>query len=457
MKDNKTIKKLSGMEALAIVVGMVIGSGIFFKPTAIFTATGAPGLGMAAWVIGAIMSICGGLTVAELGAAIPKTGGVIIFLKEIYGDIYGFLFGWAQTVIYFPGILAALAIIFGTQTVALLGINKAFGPFIGLSVILFLTVVNILGGSKVSAKLQTVATIAKLIPLVLIIVVGMVKGAGNTANLLPMTDANHPVSTGLGSALLAVLFAYNGWINVGNMAGEIENPGKNLPLAIIGGLSVVMFIFTAINIAYLLVLPASVLAKTPTPAADVAKVIFGPSGGSFITIGILVSIFGAMNAFLLTTPRVPYALALENKLPFSNLLAKSDKNGTPIGTTLLLVILTSLYIITGQFDQLTNLAMFVLWFFFVLTFAGCMVLRKKQPNLHRPFKVPLYPITPIVAILGGAYVLVNAVITQRTNSLLGIGITLLGIPLYLARRSKFTTTTTVTETSADDVETKKVG
>lgn len=436
MKNNKMNKNIGLIETLSIVVGMVIGSGVFFKPTAIFTATGAPGLGMVAWVLGGLMSISGGLTVAEIGAAIPKTGGVIIYLKEIYSDIWGFLFGWAQTVIYFPGIIAALAIIFGTQVVALLGLSKTLITSIAVAIVLFLAVLNITGGPKASAKLQIVATICKLIPLVFIIIVGFIKGDGGAARLLPMTSPGHPVVTGLGSALLAVLFAYNGWINVGAIAGEMKNPGKDLPKAIIGGLSIVMFIYTAINIAYLFVLPANKLAATATPAGDVANILFGSNGGKIITLGILVSIFGTINGFLLTTPRVPYALAIENKLPASEWFTKLNKNGTPVNTTILIVALAIAYIITGKFDQLTSLVMFVMWVFFVMTFIGVYVLRKKQPNLYRPYKVPLYPFTPSVAIIGGSYVIINTLLTQPFNAGLGIVFTLIGIPIYMSRKSK---------------------
>lgn len=436
MKNNKMNRNIGLIETLSIVVGMVIGSGVFFKPTAIFTATGAPGLGIIAWVLGGLMSISGGLTVAEIGAAIPKTGGVIIYLKEIYSDIWGFLFGWAQTVIYFPGIIAALAIIFGTQVVALLGLSKTLITSIAIGIVLFLAILNIVGGSKASAKLQIVATTCKLIPLIFIIVVGFIKGDGGAARMLPLTSPDHPVVTGLGSALLAVLFAYNGWINVGAIAGEMKNPGKDLPKAIIGGLSIVMFIYTAINVAYLFVLPANKLAATATPAGDVANILFGSNGGKIITLGILISIFGTINGFLLTTPRVPYALAIENKLPASEWFAKLNKNGTPVNTTILIVVLAIAYIITGKFDQLTNLVMFVMWFFFVMTFIGVYVLRKKQPNLYRPYKVILYPFTPCVAIIGGSYVIINTLLTQPLNAGLGIVFTLVGIPIYMSRKSK---------------------
>ncbi|NMM62415.1 amino acid permease [Clostridium sp. P21] len=436
MENNKMKKSFGFIEGLAIVVGMVIGSGVFFKPTAIFTATGAPGLGIAAWIIGGCMSIAGGLTAAEIGAAIPKTGGVTVYLKEIYGSIWEFLFGWAQSVIYFPGLIAALSIIFGTQAASLMGLSKTSSIYIAIGIVLFLSVYNAVGGAKASGKLQNVSTVCKLIPLALIIIVGFVKGNGGIANLSPMTVPGHPASAGLGAALIAVLFAYDGWINVGAVAGEMKNPAKDLPRSIIGGILIIMLVYTSINIAYLFVLPASTLAATPTPAADVARIIFGANGGKIITIGILISIFGALNAFFLTGPRVPYALAADNKLPASKWFAKLDKNGTPVNSNIFITVLAILYIITGKFDQLTNMVTFTMWFFFLMTFAGVYVLRKKQPNLHRPYKVNLYPFTPLVAIFGGIFMLVSDLMAEPLNAGLGIIVTLIGLPIYIYRRSK---------------------
>lgn len=436
MEQNQMKKNLGAKEGLAIVVGMVIGSGVFFKPTEIFSSTGAPGLGILAWIIGGFMSISGGLTIAEIGAAIPKTGGVVVYLKEIYNDTLSFLFGWAQTIIYAPGIIAALAIAFGTQTTALLGIDPSYRTVIGISIVLFLAVFNIVGGSTASAHLQTVSTICKLVPLALIIIIGLTKGQGGAANLAPFTSPDHAVISGLGTALLGVLFAYNGWINVGAMAGEMKNPGKDLPKSIIGGIIILITIYTSINIAYLFVLPADVLASTATPAADVARVLFGESGGRVITIGILISVFGSINGFMITTPRFPYSLAVENKIPFSRVIARLNKKGAPINATLFITCLAVVYIMMGQFDQLTALSTSVNWFFYTLTFVGIYILRKKQPNLKRPYKVNLYPITPCIAILGGAFVLVNTVFTQPRNALLGLCLTLVGLPLYLYKKSK---------------------
>jgi APA family basic amino acid/polyamine antiporter len=437
MSKNELKKELGLIPALATVIGVVIGGGVFFKPTAVFSATGAPGLGMVAWVLGGIISIAGGLTAAEISAAIPRTGGMVAYLEEAYGDVWGYLLGWAQTIIYFPANIAALSIIFATQAVSLLGVSDGMIIPIAIIVTIFLIIMNSLG-SKTGGTIQTVATVCKLIPLFAIIIVGLTHGNGGVVRLFPMTAANHPIATSLGSALVATMFAYDGWINIGAISGEMKNPAKDLPKAIIGGLALVMVVYLLINVAYLFVLPATTLAATSTPASDVAKVIFGQSGGRLITVGILISIFGGMNGYILTGMRIPYAMAIENKLPGSNWLAKvHPKFKTPINSGILILVISILLIFSGKFNQLTDLLVFVIWIFYVMTFFAVIRLRKDQPNLKRPYRVPFYPIVPIIAIVGGAYIILNTLVTQPLNAGLGIIITLIGFPLYKARKNKF--------------------
>lgn len=437
MSKNGLKKEIGLLPALATVIGIVIGAGVFFKPTAVFTSTGAPGLGLIAWIVGGIITIAGGLTAAEVSAAIPKTGGMLAYLEEAYGDMWSYLLGWAQTLIYFPANVAALAIIFGTQAASLLGLPDSMIVVIAIVVSVFLFIMNTLG-SKTGAAIQTISTICKLIPLFVIIVVGLIKGNGGAARLFPIVAANHPIGTSLGSALVATMFAYDGWINVGAIAGEMKNPGKDLPKAIVGGLSLVMGVYLLINVAYLFVLPASSLAASKTPVAAVASMIFGKIGGQIITIGILISVFGTINGYTLTGMRIPYAMALENKLPGSKWLAKlSSKSKVPVNSGILLLIISIIFICSGKFDQLTDLLIFVIWIFYTMTFFAVFVLRKKQPDLYRPYKVPLYPIVPIIAIIGGFYIVLNTLFTQPLNAGIGLVITLIGLPVYMSRKDKF--------------------
>ena len=436
--ENKQLQKNLGIAAaLSTVVGMVIGGGVFFKPQAVYTLTGgAPGLGILAWIIAGIMTITAGLTAAEVSAAIPKTGGMMVYIEEIYGKKLGFLTGWMQTVLFFPATAAAIAVMFGQQAALLLNNSSLVMPMT-IGVILLIGILNTFG-SKTSGAIQTVSTVCKLIPLGLIIVFGFIKGSGDNPIMNPLVaEGIRPMGV-IGQLLVAILFAYDGWINVGALAGEMKNPGKDLPKAIIGGLSIVMAINVVINLAYLWVLPASELAQYASPASIVAEKIFGPVGGKLINVGILVSVFGCLNGYLLTGPRIPYTLANQKLLPAT--FGKLNKNGGPANATLFMVVLSVIYALSGQFNLLSDLSMFAIWAFYTLTFIGVIKLRKTQPDLKRPYKVPFYPVIPIISICSGLFVVIDqlflAGMKSSMISLGGIIITLIGLPVYAVMTKK---------------------
>nr|WP_295572361.1 amino acid permease [uncultured Intestinibacter sp.] len=436
--ENKQLQKNLGIAAaLSTVVGMVIGGGVFFKPQAVYTLTGgAPGLGILAWIIAGIMTITAGLTAAEVSAAIPKTGGMMVYIEEIYGKKLGFLTGWMQTVLFFPATAAAIAVMFGQQAALLLNNSSLVMPM-SIGVILLIGILNTFG-SKTSGAIQTVSTVCKLIPLGLIIVFGFIKGSGDNPIMNPLVaEGIRPMGI-IGQLLVAILFAYDGWINVGALAGEMKNPGKDLPKAIIGGLSIVMAINVVINLAYLWVLPASELAQYASPASIVAEKIFGPVGGKLINVGILVSVFGCLNGYLLTGPRIPYTLANQKLLPAT--LGKLNKNGVPANATLFMVVLSVIYALSGQFNLLSDLSMFAIWAFYTLTFIGVIKLRKTQPDLERPYKVPFYPVIPIISICSGLFVVIDQLfLAGMKSSMISIGgiiITLIGLPVYAVMTKK---------------------
>ena len=430
--ENKQLQKNLGIAAaLSTVVGMVIGGGVFFKPQAVYTLTGgAPGLGILAWIIAGIMTITAGLTAAEVSAAIPKTGGMMVYIEEIYGKKLGFLTGWMQTVLFFPATAAAIAVMFGQQAALLLNNSSLVMPMT-IGVILLVGILNTFG-SKTSGTIQTVSTVCKLIPLVLIIVFGFIKGSGDNPVMSPLVAEGISPMGIIGQLLVAILFAYDGWINVGAIAGEMKNPGKDLPKAIIGGLSIVMAINVVINLAYLWVLPASELAQYASPASIVAEKIFGPVGGKLINVGILVSVFGCLNGYLLTGPRIPYTLANQKVLPA--MFGKLNKYGVPANATLFMAVLSVIYALSGQFNLLSDLSMFAIWAFYTLTFIGVIKLRKTQPDLKRPYKVPFYPVIPIISICSGLFVVIDqlflAGMKSSMISLGGVIITLIGLPVY---------------------------
>jgi len=449
MEKKQLQKNLGAAAALSTVVGMVIGGGVFFKPQAVYEITGGgPGLGMIAWVLAGIMTITAGLTAAEVSAAIPKTGGMMVYIEEIYGKKLGFLTGWMQSVLFFPATIAAISVMFGQQAAILLG-NESLVIPMTVGVILLIGVLNTFG-SKTSGAIQTVSTVCKLIPLVLIIVFGFIKGGGNNPIVQPLVAEGISPTGVIGQLLVAILFAYDGWINVGALAGEMKNPGKDLPKAIVGGLSLVMGVYVVINLAYLWVLPASELAKYASPASAVAEVLFGSIGGKIINVGILVSVFGCINGYLLTGPRITYTLGKQKTIPV--IFGKLNKNDVPANATLLMAVLSALYALSGQFNLLSDLAMFAVWSFYVLTFIGVMKLRKTHPNLNRPYKVPLYPIIPLIAIFSGLFVVLNQLLFAGAKSTMmslgGVVITLIGLPVYSYMTKKYANTNNDIDTAA---------
>ena len=431
--SQKLQKSLGLSAALSTVIGMVIGGGVFFKPQAVYTLTGgAPGLGMIAWFIAGVLTITAGLTAAEVSAAIPKTGGMMVYIEEIYGKKLGALTGWMQSSLFFPATIAALAVMFANQTIALLGLNANLSMPITIGTILFIAILNTLG-SKTSGAIQTVSTIGKLVPLAILIIFGFVKGEGSNPIVTPLVASDVSPFAIIGQVLIAILFAYDGWINVGALAGEMKNPGIDLPKAIVGGLSAVMAVYLIINVAYLWVLPANEL-TVANPAAAIAAKLFGDMGGKIVTAGILISVFGCANGYLLTGPRVLYTLGQQKSIPGYKTISVLNKNNVPANATLIMAVLASLYALSGQFDLLTDLSMFAIWSFYVLTFIGVIKLRKSQPDLYRPYKVPMYPVIPCIAIAGGLFVVLNQLLfagmTNTIISLAGVVVTLIGLPLY---------------------------
>ncbi len=425
-------KDLGFWAAFSIVVGMVIGSGVFFKPGSVIRSAGGGAGALLAWFLGGVITLAAGLTVAEIAAAIPKTGGLYVYLSEIYGEFWGFLLGWVQTVIYTPAAVAALAIVFATQASVLVPMGAVAQRLLAIAVMSLLILANVIG-TKQSGIIQTVATVGKLIPLITITVCGVLRGTASSVAGTPSIAGG----TGLGAAILATLWAYDGWISVTNVAGEIKDPAKQLPRSIISGIGFVLAVYVLINFAFMRVIPAATLATSTTPASDVATMLFGRLGSKFISVSILVSIFGALNGYILTGARVPYAMGRQGLLPGARYLSRLHPHyQTPASALTLVGFLATAYILTGTFERLTNLSVFVLWIFFVLALVAVFVLRTKQPDLKRPYKVPLYPWVPVIGIVGGLYILVSTLITSTADAFLGIGIAMAGIPVYLLLRHK---------------------
>ncbi|EGP4827821.1 amino acid permease [Enterococcus lactis] len=433
----KLKREINLFGALATVMGTVIGAGVFFKTAAVTASTQSTSLTLLAWLLGGFLTICAGLTVAELATAIPETGGAVKYIEAAYGKLPSFLLGWAQSLIYFPANIAALSIIFATQLTNLLQLSTDYLLLIAVITAVSVTGLNLLG-TKVGASVQSVTLIVKLIPIAVIVVWGLLTPGQGTVQLFPI-EAGKEVTfvEGLSSALLATLFAYDGWLGVGAMAGELKRPEKDLPKAIILGLSFVTVVYLLINFVFLKTLPIDHLAGNLNAASEASDVIFGEIGGKLVTIGILISVYGALNGYTLTGIRVPYAMALEDELPFSKQLTKLSKKFTvPYVPAIFQLAVACIMMSLGSFDFLTDMLIFVMWLFSLLIFIGVFILRKKAPELPRPYKVPLYPIVPIIAILGAIFILGMTMMTQTKLALIGIGVTLIGIPVYYQKKKK---------------------
>lgn len=436
MGEQNGIKKSVGfLQGLAIVVGMIIGSGIFLKPSVVLSAAGSPVMALAAWVLGGVVTLCSALSIAEIASNIPRAGGLYTYLDELYGEKWGFLLGWVQSIISYPASVAAQAIAFATYAAYFIPMNDWAQRGMALGVMVFILILNILS-TRYGGFIQVVATVGKLVPVVAILGVGMFSGiapgaSGLSSQLIGGANAN------IGAAILGTLWAYDGWIGVTNMAAEMKDPKKNLPRVISVGIVFVIAVYALFNVVLFNALPADALAASETPGADAAVALFGEGGAAFLTAGIMISVFGSLNGYLMTAARVPQAMAERKQLPMSRMLGKiHPKFGTPANALIMQTILAVVYVMSGSFNFLTDLLIFVLWIFFTLGVVGVFILRKQGLSDKNNYRVPLYPITPIVGIAGSVYILVSTVLGDPVRSLIGLGVTLLGIPVYFWLKKK---------------------
>lgn len=440
MENRIEVKKSVGfLQGLAIVVGMIIGSGIFLKPSVVLNDAGSPVIALIAWVLGGVVTLCSALSIAEIASNIPRAGGLYTYLEELYGKKVGFLLGWVQSVITYPASVAAQAIAFATYASAFL--PEAYGESVvaqsglAMAVMAFVLLMNILS-TRCGGFIQVVATFGKLVPIVAILGFGLFSGLAPGASGLS-TALIGEGGGGIGAAILGTLWAYDGWIGVTNMAAEMKEPKKNLPKVISIGIIFVIIVYALFNIVLFNALPADQLAASGTPGKDAAVALFGKDGAVFVTAGIMISVFGSLNGYLMTAARVPQAMAEKKQLPLSKMLGKlHPKFGTPANALIMQAVLASAYILSGSFNFLTDMLMFVLWIFFTLGVIGVFIMRKRGLSHKENYRVPLYPVTPIIGIAGSAFILGSTMISDPGRSLLGIAVTLLGIPVYFLLNKK---------------------
>ena len=422
---------------IGIVMGTMIGSGIFIVPAVIAARLGSPVLMLAVWVAGGLLTFFGALSMSELGAAFPQAGGMYIYLKETYGPLVGFLFGWALFLVIESGTFATLAVGFSTKYLPYFVKMTPLGSkAVAIALITLLCAVNYFGVRR-GALLQNALTSIKFAALAGLCFAVFVFAKGSAAHFV--TPAPGRISAGLvgqfGLALVAALWAYKGWECSSFSSGELRNPTRDLPLGIFIGTSLVITLYLLANLAYLYAFPASAIAKSGRIAADAMNFAIGPVGASIIAFIILFSIAGAANGHCLTSPRVYFAMARDG-LFFRKLGEVHPKYRTPHVSIVALGVWSAVLSLTGSFEQLYTYVIFGLWLFMGLTIAAVIILRKKRPDLARPYRTWGYPVTPILFILSALFISINMLINQTKESLVGLGIILLGVPAYIFWKKK---------------------
>ncbi|MFN0180905.1 MAG: APC family permease [Gemmatimonadales bacterium] len=427
---------LGPVEAMALVVGGTIGASIFLVPAAIAQEVGSPGLELATWLLTGLLALCGALSFAELAGAIPETGGTYQFLKRAYpGTPIAFLFGWMMFFAYAAGataVTSSLAAQYAGQFLPGLGAPGSWGTrFLAVAIIMTLAAVNAIGVRE-GGRTQNVLTLLKVGGLLAVVAACFVLGDGSVTNYLPILPPDKTaaeMTSSVGTAMILTIFSYSGWYFITHVAGEVREPEKNLPRAIFGGMVVLIFLYLTINAAYLYVLPFEVLENSPRVAADAMNVVLGPAGATVIAVVVFLSGVGAANAQMLNYPRITFSLAKDG-LFFEPLARIHPRRGTPAVAIMVFAVVASGFAMAGTYQQILTYVGFVGQLFMMLTVLGVIVLRVREPELPRPFRVPLYPLVPVVYIAILLWYLGNLLVNRFEASLVGIGIVAAGLPFY---------------------------
>lgn len=451
------LRKLGLFDATMVIVGIVIGSGIFLTTGIMAKSIPSPGLIILAWIVGGVLTLAGALTYAELGAAMPEAGGQYVYLREAYGPLAGFLFGWLLFLVYQTGGIAGLALAFAeyfgyffpslstssqvfSHDISILGKTLSYtlsaGQLVGVVVILFLSLVNFIGVG-LGKIIQNIFTILKVGAIAAIIILGFLLGKGKpfALDLQPGGMGLGQIIMGFGIALVAVIWAFDGWNNVNFIAGEIKNPQRNLPLALLLGTLGITVLYVLTNCVYLYALPIPEMQGVVRIAEKATAALFGGSSSALISAAVIISTFGALNGSILTGPRVYYAMA-KDKLFFRRVARVHPRFRTPGFAILIQTIWAVLLTMVGTFEQIFTFAMFVSIIFWIAATASVFTLRKKYPQMTRPYKTWGYPFVPALFILASAGILLNTLIEKPTEALAGLLFIGLGIPVYFYWRRK---------------------
>jgi basic amino acid/polyamine antiporter, APA family len=433
--------------AIAIVIGTAIGSGIFIVPAKMVRSVGSPGLVFGVWIFGGVLTMFGALTYAELSAALPDAGGEYVYLTAAYGPFWGFIYGWTQTWVAKSASIATLATGFFTfvgfffpklmlpfYAVPLpIGpggqhLEIQYGQLLGIGLILFLAGINYLG-VRVGGQVQIAVTVVKIGLILALIVAGLTWGQGTFGHFSESIPANPGGVSGFFAALVAALWAYDGWNNAGMLGSEIENPQRNLPRALLVGTSLMIAIYLLTNLAYFYVLTAAEVGATPRVAAEAMQKVLGNSGASIVSIAAMISIFAALNGSILSGSRVPYAMARDG-LFFKRMSHINPYFRTPGACIVLLGVVSSIILLSGRYDELATLVIFPSWILYGMTAASVIVLRIKRPDMNRPYRVPGYPLVPIFFVLVAVALLYSTLLNSPRESGIGLVLIIAGLPFY---------------------------
>jgi len=443
-------RDLGPWPAASIVVGTVIGSGIFLVPQTMIQRVGSVEMVFAVWIVGGLLSLAGALSYAELAAAMPEAGGEYVYLREAYGPLWGFLYSWTQMWVAKSGSIATLATgfflylanffpmlekVFYTLPLPLGPkggpLEFRYGQLFAIALILALAWLNFYG-VKLGGEVQTAVTAVKVALIALVILAGLALGQPHAPDLAAAAPLTF---TGFVAALVAALWAYDGWNNVSMVASEVRDPQRNLPRALIGGTLGVIVIYLLANAAYFRVLARHEVAGSARVAAEMMGRIFGGAGANAVSLAAMISIFAALNGSILSGSRVPYAAARGGYF-FAAVGKVHPVHRTPGVSILGLSLWSCLLVLSGKYDDLFNLVIFASWILYGMTAVAVLVLRAKRPALRRPYRTVGYPAVPLLFVLGAAVLLVSTLADRRRESLMGLGLMAAGLPFYFYWKSK---------------------
>ncbi|MDP6090033.1 MAG: amino acid permease [Candidatus Marinimicrobia bacterium] len=426
----KLARVLTLLDATMINAGGIIGSGIFMVPATIALLTGSTSLILAVWVFGGLISLFGALSVAELGAAMPRAGGQFVYLNEAYGPAWGYLYGWSCVAVINTASIAAVGVAFSEYLGFFFPLSTMGIKSVAILSVILLTIINILD-VKSGAKAQNIFTLLKIGAILGIISLGLVMDGGSAENIQPFyPDRPLPALVGpLGLAMVSVLWTYDGWIFITYVAGEVKNPGRNIPLSLVFCMLIVISIYLLINFVFTYTLGIGAMGTSMLVASDSASIFLGEKGAALVSIIILISLLGANNGFILTSARINYAMA-RDKLFFQQAAKVHPKFKSPANALVIQAMWASVLTFSGTYNQLITYIIFASWIFYAMSCAAVIILRKKRPEMKRPYKTPGYPYIPIIFILFAVFLTFNTILEAPRDAAVGAGIILAGLPLY---------------------------